>query len=107
MKKVTNVPKTLKKSKNGGLTETTDHAPGPSAPFVKDNCWARTFIPMITHAFYITHEPFLDWSLESTVFLVTVQHVFNLLFPNVIYTISTHNHVATTVCAYLFVHHHI
>jgi hypothetical protein len=93
--------RTSKESKNGGLTE-MNHAPASGAPFVKDSHWARTFILTITHEFYITHEPFLDWSPESTVFLAMVQHVFNLSFPNIVYTISAHDHVATTVCAYLF-----
>lgn len=70
------------------------------ARFVKDNRWARTFIPTITHMFYTTREPFLDWTPESTVFIATVQRVFNLCFPNITFTVSAHDRIATTVRAY-------
>lgn len=77
-----------------------DSAPG--APFVKDNRWARIFVPTITHMFYMTREPFVDWSPESATFLETVQHIFNLSFPNVIYTVSAHDQVMKTVRTYYF-----
>ena len=91
--------KAPKAPKNQGCTETNSV---PGALFVKDDRWARTFIPTITHAFYMTHDPFLDWSPESAVFLAMVQRVFNLSFPNVIYTVFARDRVAVTVCAYFF-----
>lgn len=96
--------KTSEASKKQGRMETqTDSAPqAGGAVFVKDNRWARTFVPTITHAFYVTREPFLDWSPESTVFLATVQHIFNLSFPNAVYTVSAHDQVIKTVCTYYF-----
>jgi hypothetical protein len=93
------VSKTSEALKKQGRTE-TDSAPG--ALFVKDNRWARTFVPTISHAFYMTREPFLDWSPESAVFLATVQRVFNMSFPNVVYTVSARDQVVMTVCTYCF-----
>jgi hypothetical protein len=94
------VSKASKASKNEGLTETNSVVPG--ALFVKDDRWAKTFIPTITHAFYMTRDPFLDWSPESAIFLATVQCAFNLSFPNVVYTVSARDRVAVTVRAYYF-----
>ena len=81
---------------NTGNAEESDM---PGTRFVKDSRWAKVFIPTITHAFYTTREPFLDWAPESEVFIATVQRVFNLSFPNVVYTISAGNRVVLTVCA--------
>ena len=50
---------------------------------LNDHHWKRTFIPTLTHALYVSHEPFVDWSVESPAFLATVQKVFNLSFPNI------------------------
>jgi hypothetical protein len=104
MKKGKNKNNTVSKSSKASKTivptnidaVTEDNAPG--ARFVKDNRWAKVFIPTITHAFYTTREPFLDWAPESEAFIATVQHVFNLSFPNVNYTISAGNRVVLTVC---------
>jgi hypothetical protein len=50
----------------------------------------------------MTCDPFLYWSPELAVFLATVQHAFNLSFPNVVYTVSARDRVAVTVRAYYF-----
>ena len=84
----------------------------PGARFVKDNRWAKVFIPTLTHAFYTTREPFLDWVPESEVFIATVQRIFDLSVPNVVYTILVGNRIVLTVCAdsfsinYLITHWH-
>jgi hypothetical protein len=55
------------------------------------------FIPTITHALYISREPFVDWTTDSKTFLATVQKAFNLSFPNVKYTLSASDAVTKTV----------
>jgi hypothetical protein len=61
------------------------------------------FIPTITHTFYLTHEPFLDWAPKSMVFIATVQQVFNLCFPNVTFTVFARDRIVSTVCAYVLI----
>ncbi|KAF8235146.1 hypothetical protein L208DRAFT_1258301, partial [Tricholoma matsutake] len=56
--------------------------------FLRDGRWARVFTPTITHALYISREPFLEWTSESPVFLATVQHIFNISFSNVTLVLS-------------------
>jgi hypothetical protein len=65
-------------------------------------------MPTITHEFYITREPFLEWTPESEAFIATVQHVFNLSFPNVSHTISVGDRIALTVRVYFLplLHHY-
>ena len=79
-------------------------APGPNGKangkFLKDGHWKEVFIPMLTHALYISWEPFLDWTSESLTVLANVQEVFNLTFTNVDICLSSKDSVITmtTVC---------
>jgi hypothetical protein len=65
--------------------------------FLQDPRWAKVFIPTITHAFYVTHEPFLDWTPESAAFLTKVQCVFDLAFPNVTLVLTDDGAIVNTV----------
>ena len=72
--------------------------------FLNDGRWAKVFMPTITHAFYNSREPFLEWTRESPVFLATTQRVFNLVFDNVSFTLSSSDPVVLAVSiATLFV----
>ena len=77
-------------------------APGPNGKangeFLKDGRWKEVFIPTLTHALYISREPFLDWTTESLTLLVNVQEVFNRTFTNVDVCLSPKDSVITTVC---------
>ncbi|PPQ88864.1 hypothetical protein CVT25_009052 [Psilocybe cyanescens] len=64
--------------------------------FLTDARWKDLFIPSITHALYVSREPFPDWTTDSKTFLATVQKVFNVSFPNVTYTLSAGDAVTTT-----------
>ena len=77
-------------------------APGPNGKangeFLKDGRWKEVFIPTLTHAHYISREPFLDWTTESLTLLANVQEVFNRTFTNVDVCLSPKDSVITTVC---------
>ena len=77
-------------------------APGPNGKangeFLKDGRWKEVFIPKLTHALYISREPFLDWTSESLTLLVNVQEVFDLTFTNVDICLSSKDSVIATVC---------
>jgi hypothetical protein len=66
--------------------------------FLKDGRWKEVFIPTLTHAFYISREPFLDWTSESLTLLANVQEVFDITFTNVDVNLSSKDSVITTVC---------
>jgi len=80
--------------RNSELNETSRSG---SAEFLKDARWKEVFIPTITHALYVSREPFLHWASESPQFLVTVQRVFDVSFPNVQYVLSSNDAVTQTV----------
>ena len=73
-----------------------------AAEFLCDPRWAITFIPTITHALYISQEPFLNFASESPKFLATVQEIFNLSFLNVDMVLAAGDPLVVTV---LFLHH--
>lgn len=75
-----------------------------AAEFLHNLHWANVFIPTITHALYISQEPFLDFTSESPIFLATVQKTFNLSFPNVDLVLTADDPLIVTVCQIL---HHI
>ena len=54
-------------------------------------------MPTITHAFYNSREPFLEWTRESPIFLTMTQRVFNLVFDNVSFTLSSSDPVVLAV----------
>ena len=64
-----------------------------------DHRWTRVFIPTLTHTFYISREPFLDWALDSSTFITTVQHAFDLSFPNVSLVLRPKDLIVSTVRA--------
>ncbi|TFK32681.1 hypothetical protein BDQ12DRAFT_670903 [Crucibulum laeve] len=43
---------------------------------------AKVFIPTLTHAFYLSPKPWLDWSPDSPTFIQRVQDAFDLCFTN-------------------------
>jgi hypothetical protein len=85
-------------AKPGAAVGESSHGVGDiTTRFLQDPRWAKVFIPTITHAFYVTHEPFLDWTPESAAFLTTVQHVFDLSFPNVTFVLTDDDGIVDTV----------
>ena len=52
---------------------------------------------MITHALYVSLEPFVDWTSESLALLKMVQHAFNLSFDNITFMLSADDPIVQTV----------
>ena len=63
-----------------------------------DYRWKCSFLPTLTHALYISHEPFVDWMIDSPAFLATMQNVFNLLFPYIDVALTVKDKLTVTVC---------
>ena len=74
----------MKLDKTAHKPSTSDGSGGSATTnFLKDSRWAHVFMPTITHTLYISHKLFIDFTLESPEFLMTMQNAFNLSFPNV------------------------
>jgi hypothetical protein len=65
---------------------------------LNDYRWKHIFLPTLTHAFYISREPFENWTIDSPAFLATLQNVFNLSFPNIDVALSAKDKLTNTVC---------
>jgi hypothetical protein len=65
---------------------------------LKDKRWKEVFIPTITHAFFISDEPFKQFKRESAEFLKTVQDVFDVSFPDIGYTLNLRDDLVEKVC---------
>jgi hypothetical protein len=88
----------MKPDKTAHKLSISDGSGGSAATnFLKDSHWARVFMPTITHALYISHKPFVDSTLESPEFLMTVQNAFNLSFPNVDFELAPDDLIVKTV----------
>jgi hypothetical protein len=88
----------MKPDKTAHKPSTSDGSGGSAATnFLKDSRWARVFMPTITHALYISRKPFVDFTLESPEFLVTVQKAFDLSFPNVDFELAPDDLIIKTV----------
>lgn len=61
---------------------------GAADYLMKDKRWKEVFIPTITHAFFISDEPFKRFKRESVEFLKTVQEVFDVSFLDIAYTLN-------------------
>ncbi|KAF8870788.1 hypothetical protein CPB84DRAFT_1855330 [Gymnopilus junonius] len=60
-----------------------------TSAFLEDGRWKTAFLPSITHALYMSSEPFKHFSLNSTVFLHTVQKAFDSAFSDAEYQVQT------------------
>ena len=87
------------KSKPATVTPQNSEITGRIADNLLDDYrWKRIFLPTLTHALYISREPFVDWTIDSPAFLATVQSVFNLSFRNIDVTLSAKDKLTETVC---------
>ena len=59
--------------------------------------WRTEFLPTLYYALYVSEGPFKDFRKGSDKFLLTLQSIFNLVFPNIIYKVSHQDAIATTV----------
>jgi hypothetical protein len=52
---------------------------------------------MLSHALYVSDQPFTDWTLGSPIFLQTVQLAFNVTFMNISCSLSLGDSVVRVV----------
>ncbi|KIJ89647.1 hypothetical protein K443DRAFT_126719, partial [Laccaria amethystina LaAM-08-1] len=62
---------------------------GNGAQFVLDSRWKDIFNPSLSHALYISRDPFSDFTLKSPKFLAIVQKVFEAPFPDVTFLLTS------------------
>jgi hypothetical protein len=67
------------------------------AQLLLDSHWKDIFNPSLSHALYISRDPFSDFTLESPRFLVIVQKVFNASFPDVTLSLTSDDPVVEKV----------
>ena len=72
----------------------------PRVPDYLSANWAKKFIPSITHALFVSLGPFKDYKMSSPVFIVTLQEVFSVVYPDINHKITPSDVIAVTVCAY-------
>lgn len=70
---------------------------GNGAQFLLDSRWKDIFNPSLSHALYISQDPFSDFTLESPKFLLVVQKVFNASFPDVTFLLTSADPVVEKV----------
>ena len=87
------------KSKPVAITPQNSEITGQIANNLLDDYhWKHVFLSTLTHALYISHEPFMDWTIDSPAFLATMQNVFNLSFPNIDVALSVNDKLTDMVC---------
>jgi hypothetical protein len=84
-------PARLKKSKKQA----------PCVPDYLSSDWAKKFISSITHALFVSLEPFKDYKVSSPVFIATLQEVFSSVYPNISHKITSSDVIAIVVCKQL------
>jgi len=50
--------------------------------------WAKTILPTLTHALYISKDPFEEFKSLSPSFIATVQKVFDLVYPHAMHDVT-------------------
>jgi hypothetical protein len=70
---------------------------GNGAQFVLDSRWKDIFNPSLSHALYISRDPFSDFTLKSPKFLAIVQKVFEASFPDVTFLLTSDDPVVEKV----------
>lgn len=66
--------------------------------FTKDATWKVTFLPSLSHSFYVSHEPLKHFKRASDELLTLIQAVFDLSFPHVRYQVTKGDTILITVC---------
>jgi hypothetical protein len=70
---------------------------GNGAQFVLDSCWKDVFNPSLSHALYVSRDPFSDFALESPKLLLIVQKVFDASYPDVTFSLTSDDPVVEKV----------
>ena len=79
------------------VTEESVTRPNITKQCLDDPKWTRVFLPTLSHALYVSDQPFTDWTLGSDSLLKTVQDVFDLTFTNISHTLRAQDGVVKAV----------
>ncbi|KAF8263936.1 hypothetical protein EI94DRAFT_1806494 [Lactarius quietus] len=66
---------------------------------LKDYCWTNVFLPTLSHVLYVSEQPFKDWAWSSDTLCKTVQAVFDISFPNILYMVTQQDCITKAVGA--------
>lgn len=91
-----NVAKLLKQCTSVEVTEEVA-AVRPLTHWTGDSRWNQAFIPTLSHALYTSCDPFNGFIKRSGALLKVTQQVFDLLFPNINYTLMSYDPIVTAV----------
>ena len=75
----------------GGSQIPTTPIPGRRAKALPDWVhpkWTKEFLPTLTHALYISKDPFEQFRSSSPTFIATVEMIFRLVYRNAEYDIT-------------------
>jgi len=53
--------------------------------------WTNVFLPTLTHALFISKQPFRDFRPSSPIFVATIRQIFGLVYPSITYHIDKDN----------------
>jgi hypothetical protein len=70
----------------------------PSAQyFVAHSTWSKVFLPTLLHLFFISGQPFQDFTNNTPTFVAIVQEAFNATHPNISFAVIARDTIVTTV----------
>jgi hypothetical protein len=78
---------TISQHDEGSGSEMDDKSDA-TTPFMEDKRWIESFLPTLTHKLFTARQAFIDFRVDSDAFLLTVQDVFDLAYPNIKYTLE-------------------
>ncbi|KAI9465236.1 hypothetical protein BJY52DRAFT_1183821 [Lactarius psammicola] len=64
--------------------------------FLVQHTWVKVFLPTLMHLFFISEQPFQDFTSKSPSFVAIVQQAFNATHPNISYVVTAHNDIVAT-----------
>ena len=65
--------------------------------WMHDSLWALIFIPSLMQALYTFFNPFIEFKQDSDDFLIIIQHIFDISFPHIQYTVKSDDNLVGKV----------
>jgi hypothetical protein len=96
----TNTSKSIRQSKvkNDSSDDEDGKMDAHTARWIEEAAWKKLFLPSLYHALFISEKPFLDFQLDSPKFLMIVQDVFDLAYPNDTVVLRATDGIVKLVC---------
>jgi hypothetical protein len=60
--------------------------------------WKNRFLPTLTHALWVSPEPFKHYRQQASEFLAIIQEVFDISFPLVAFAVKDTDKIVIEVC---------